>query len=73
MGRNDPGSKSAINKGCTCPVIDNHHGKGIPMSDGSPYFWINDTCPIHKNYYNGSQEDDPEEELLDKYLLPPRV
>lgn len=69
MARNDPGSKSAINKGCTCPVLDNHRGKGIPTVDGKPVFWISADCPLHANP-DDYLTDDPEEELLDKYLLP---
>jgi hypothetical protein len=42
----NPGSKEAIARGCTCPVIDNHHGKGIPSKDG-PVFWYTVGCPIH--------------------------
>lgn len=44
----NPGTKEAIDTGCTCPVIDNHYGKGI-MYDGEtePVFWHSDSCPIH--------------------------
>ena len=38
-----PGSDKAIEQGCTCPVIDNGHGKG--RGDGQ--FVINMDCPIH--------------------------
>lgn len=68
MARNDPGSKSAINKGCTCPVLDNARGRGIPTVDGQRVFWISADCPLHTD--PDDYMDDPEEELLDKYLLP---
>lgn len=42
----NPGSDEAIKQGCTCPVLDNAHGKGIPTKDG-PMFWIAASCPLH--------------------------
>jgi len=39
----NPGSKEAIDRGCTCPVMDNCFGRG----SGFGGFWIDDTCPIH--------------------------
>lgn len=39
----NPGSAAAIALGCTCPVLDNGHGKG--RGDGA--FWITDRCPLH--------------------------
>lgn len=43
----NPGSDAAIEQGCTCPVLDNAHGKGWM---GSPnHFWINGDCPVHAN------------------------
>ena len=38
-----PGSDEAIEQGCTCPVLDNHHGAGTPKG----LFWISAGCPIH--------------------------
>jgi hypothetical protein len=37
----NPGSSKAFELGCTCPILDNAHGKG----DGP--FWISGGCPIH--------------------------
>jgi hypothetical protein len=37
----DPGSKAAIAKGCTCPVMDNADMKG------TGYFVISRDCPVH--------------------------
>jgi len=44
----NPGSAEAVEQGCTCPVIDNCYGEGIPMGkDGSPLFWHSENCPLH--------------------------
>lgn len=37
-----PGSDAALQLGCTCPVLDNAHGK---RADG--LFWISEDCPLH--------------------------
>ena len=42
----NPGSKEAIEKGCTCAVLDNRHGKGI-LIKGKVQFWMNAYCPLH--------------------------
>jgi hypothetical protein len=43
----NPGSDAAIERGCTCPVIDNGHGRGI-MGDGEQFgWWRNQDCPLH--------------------------
>lgn len=42
----NPGSKEAQEKGCKCPVIDNHYGNGRPGENG-PEFWISGDCLIH--------------------------
>ena len=40
-----PGSDYAIDNGCTCPVLDNAHGKGyLGIPD---QFVINALCPLH--------------------------
>ncbi len=46
----NPGSKEAIAKGCRCPVIDNHYGKGIPTEDGLE-FWYSADCPVHNKAF----------------------
>jgi hypothetical protein len=45
----NPGSKDAIKKGCTCPVLDNGNGEGCGWKDdnGDPLFWITGGCPLH--------------------------
>ena len=43
-----PGSPSAIDKGCLCPVIVNNHGKGAFVNtEGEAVFWYNKDCPLH--------------------------
>lgn len=44
----NPGSKEAIKQGCTCPVLDNCHGKGFPYG-GKTCFWYTEGCPIHRS------------------------
>ena len=43
----NPGSKEAIKLGCTCPRMDNGHGKGAYTDKEGPKFWIDIDCPIH--------------------------
>ncbi len=43
-----PGSYVAGKMGCTCPVVDNAHGRGACMDEhGKPQFWIAEDCPLH--------------------------
>lgn len=45
MSTPNPGSQEARNKGCTCPVRDNCHGKFPPYGK---YGWvIVEDCPVH--------------------------
>lgn len=42
-----PGSKEAVDDGCTCPTMDNHNGQGRG-GNGERYGWyISGGCPIH--------------------------
>lgn len=47
----NPGSDAALNMGCTCPVIDNGHGRGymggIKDNDGYTTFVFTEGCPVH--------------------------
>ena len=45
----NPGSDEACELGCTCPVLDNAHGRGCGRvgEDGKPLFWVSGNCPIH--------------------------
>jgi len=47
----NPGSDMARDHGCTCPVLDNGHGRGPGP------FWINGDCPLH-----GSPSPNPQDE-----------
>ena len=42
----DPGSTQAIKAGCTCPVLDNCHGKGYMGQEG--VFIYSFDCPYHQ-------------------------
>lgn len=46
-GTLNPGSKKALEKGCTCPVKDNYYGKGVPMQNSDSVYWVNSGCPLH--------------------------
>lgn len=54
MKRLKPGSEEALKKGCTCPVMDNRHGRGIPSGPISPngpsvtLYWMSEDCPLHQ-------------------------
>ena len=41
-----PGSDIAIKLGCTCPPMDNNHGKGFKI-EGKTCFYYQCGCPIH--------------------------
>ena len=59
----NPGTQDAIDMGCTCPVIDNHYGKGTPLDDdGGVAFWYVQECPIHGLEVNIREEDEDEDE-----------
>lgn len=51
MREPNPGSKEAIDLGCACPVMDNHHGHGfdVTQDDGTKTraFWISAMCKLH--------------------------
>jgi len=51
MEKPNPGSREAIEQGCTCPVLDNYHGKGwmggVECEDGRTVFAINLNCKLH--------------------------
>lgn len=42
----NPGSDEALKLGCTCPVMDNHYGAGVPYKKGVS-FWYSDDCRVH--------------------------
>jgi hypothetical protein len=41
----NPGSAEAIKVGCTCSVLDNHHGQGYHKQPG--IFVFTSGCPVH--------------------------
>lgn len=43
----NPGSREAQQLGCTCPVMDNHYGNGVPDGKGAVNFWMIADCPLH--------------------------
>jgi hypothetical protein len=51
MTKPNPGTKEAIEAGCTCPVLDNNYGRGIPIKtkDGTIQmgYWMDGACPLH--------------------------
>jgi hypothetical protein len=52
----NPGSREAVNKGCTCPVIDNGYGKGYmggaKDKEGNTLFVYTVGCPLHERDEN---------------------
>lgn len=55
----NPGSDSAVEMGCKCPVLDNGRGAGylggVRDEDGELLFVINGNCPLHA--LKGQQHD----------------
>jgi len=47
----NPGSDEAIELGCICPVMDNHHGRGSRGDNN--LFWVTSNCPIHTTTHPG--------------------
>lgn len=49
--RANPGSREAIDAGCTCPVLDNAHGRGwlggVKDSEGRTIYVYTAGCPVH--------------------------
>jgi hypothetical protein len=60
MTKPNPGTKEAIEAGCTCPVLDNNYGRGIPIKtkDGTIQtgYWMDGACPLH-GFEEPSKED----------------
>jgi len=56
----NPGSKEAIEKGCGCPRLDNHHGQGSGFiaENGDPLFWYSEDCPIHGHLVPKSKDEE---------------
>jgi len=45
----NPGSDAALDLGCTCPVLDNAHGRGVGKDPktGETLFWYTADCKVH--------------------------
>jgi hypothetical protein len=51
-----PGMAGAKRLGCTCPVVDNHHGLGRG-GDGNKFGWfVSSTCPLHAAGYEPEEQ-----------------
>lgn len=42
-----PGSDAALDKGCTCAVLENGHGSGRGGVGAKFGWWITEECPVH--------------------------
>lgn len=58
-----PGSDTAIKAGCTCPVLDNGHGRGWMGMAGVYVYTVG--CPIHGHVF-----DDSPFKVIDRALSP---
>lgn len=56
MSAPNPGSDEALDQGCTCPVLDNGHGRGMGDPD-SLCFWISLDCPLHGVAASAAKEE----------------
>lgn len=45
--RQAPGGLEAVEKGCTCPVVDNNHGRGQPHIGDEVIYFVAEDCPVH--------------------------
>jgi hypothetical protein len=44
-GQPNPGSNNALDRGCTCAVMDNNRGRWAPHPPND--WWITVGCPVH--------------------------
>lgn len=51
-----PGSDAAIAKGCTCPVLDNAHGRGYMGNPG--LYVMTEGCPLHGTLAAKKEDED---------------
>jgi len=55
----NPGSAEAFALGCTCPILDNHHGAGVVIN-GERNWTRNVRCPLHGTQAADAEEADDE-------------
>lgn len=59
----NPGSREALAMGCTCPVLDNAHGKGyiggVKDEKGDTVFVYTMGCPVHDAGHDDVKEAKP--------------
>lgn len=54
----NPGGCQARELGCTCPVLDNGHGRGRGGCGEKFGWWVADTCPLHSDkVYHATYEE----------------
>ncbi|MBI2451155.1 MAG: hypothetical protein HYV52_02350 [Parcubacteria group bacterium] len=58
QGKPNPGSNEAIQQGCACPVLDNRYGAGAWFIGKEIFFYIDQSCPIHKEELNWPKNSD---------------
>ena len=59
----NPGSDLAIDMGCTCPILDNGHGRGAWWgTKEKTAFWIDESCVIHGKGYFRQEEENVDEQ-----------
>jgi len=51
----NPGSKAAIEQGCTCPVMDNEYGAGYMGMEG--VFIYSGGCKLHQTNNDLTKQD----------------
>ncbi len=54
--RMTPGSKDAVAVGCTCPVLDNAHGRGAYQINGVWQFWQSVDCVVHNTALHAARQ-----------------
>jgi hypothetical protein len=47
MRAQSPGSREAIERGCTCDPVDNERGEGRLGASGARLFVPDEECPVH--------------------------
>jgi hypothetical protein len=65
----NPGSEEARKSGCTCPIMDNAHGRGYmggaKDENGNVMYVITQGCPLHDKSSSCPHWDADEQECAD--------